>query len=224
VRGDALKNGCFKDLFATIGCVTVFVIVALGAWTFRDQLGGIYRSVTGTTQIGDLPSDTTVGFPSPQALRAAERKESDIARRSDVGYVTLTADEVASLVTDRLAPNAREAVDSVRVILSESRVTLEGQVRLDVFSRDALGPLAEFLESRQRLRMGGPLTLRDVGVAAWKCDEFVIRSFPFPPSAIPRLVNYMTGQDDGMLLFEIPETVGEVRVRADGISLYRRVD
>jgi len=219
-----LKDGRMKNFFATIGCLTVLVILAIGAWTFRDQLAGVYRSVTGTAEVGDLPSDTTVGMPSPEALRSAERKEDEIARRGGVGYVTLTADEVASLIRDRLTPSAQEAVDSVRAILSEDRVILEGQMRLDVFSRDALGPLAEFLGSRQPLRMAGPLAMREVGTAAWECDEFVIRSFPFPPSAIPRLVNYMTGLGDGVFLFEIPETVGEVRVRADGITLYRRVE
>ncbi len=219
-----MKDGCMKNFFATLGCLTFLVILALGAWTFRDQLGGVYRSVTGTTEVGDLPSDTTVGVPSTTALRSAEGKEDAIARRGGVGYVTLTADEVASLIVDRLTPSAREAVDSVRAILSEDRVILGGQMRLDVFGPDALGPLAEFLGSRQPLRMAGPLTMREAGVVAWECDEFVIRSFPFPPSAIPRLVNYMTGQDAGVFLFEIPETVGEVRVHADGITLYRRVE
>jgi hypothetical protein len=219
-----LRNGCFKNFFATVGCITVLVLLAIGAWTFRDQLGGAYRSVTGTAEPTDLPSDTTVGVPSAAALRSAERKEELVAHGGGAGYVVLTADEVASVIQDRMASAAREAVDSLRAILSSDRVTLEGQILLDVFGRDALGPLAEFLGSRQPLRMAGPVALRGVGVAAWRCDEFVIRSFPFPASAIPRLVNYMTGGDEGLFLFEVPATVGEIRVRADGITLYRRVD
>ena len=89
-----MKDGCMKNFFATLGCLTFLVILALGAWTFRDQLGGVYRSVTGTTEVGDLPSDTTVGVASPGALRSAERKEALIARTGGPGYVVLRANEV----------------------------------------------------------------------------------------------------------------------------------
>jgi hypothetical protein len=140
------------------------------------------------------------------------------------GFVRLTADEVAALVERRLDPGVREAVDSLRVVLYEDRLALEGRVRLDVFGRDLLGPLAGMLDSSEGLRMAGALEVLEPRRLAWDCDEFVLVGFPFPASVIPALVNRMTGRNDGAFPIPVPETVGDVRVRPDGVTLYRRVD
>jgi hypothetical protein len=220
-----MTGGCFKNFFATLGCVTVLVAVAIGAWVYRDQLLGVYRSFAdvGDDSGGPVFADSVVGLPSEEALRQAERKEADIGRGSGVGYVRLTADEVAALVQHRLDPVAKQALDSLRVILSDDRLTLVGQMRLDVFGQDLLGPLRDLLGTRQPVRLAGPVTLHAPGRAAWQCDEFVIRAFPFPASVIPRLVNRMTGGTDGAFIIPVPETVGEIRVNADGVTLFRRV-
>lgn len=218
-----MKEGCLKSFFTSVGCLTVALVVLVGGYVYRAQVAGLYRSIVGgEPPFGLVSGDTTIGRPSPEALRAAERKEFDIGSSRGAGYVTLSADEVASLVQSRLTLSARQAVDSLQVLLSEDRVTLRGDIRLELFSRDLLGPLAELLGSRQQLLMAGPVALRDTGMLAWQCDEFVIRAFPFPPSAIPKMVNRMTGGTGGAFLIPVPPTVGEIRVRADGITLYRQ--
>ncbi len=221
-----MKGGCFRNVFALIGCLTVLVLAAIGAWAYRGQLLGVYRSVVGAggATASGSGAEATVGFPSTAALRSAERKEASIARRRGPGYVRLTADEVASLIEHRLEPEVRRALDSLRVTLTEDRFALEGQILLDVFSLELLGPLVELLGSRQPMRAAGPVALEDPGTVAWRCDEFIIQSFPFPPSAIPRLVNRLTGGSEGAFLIPVPATVGDVRVRADGVTFYRRAD
>jgi hypothetical protein len=218
-----MAGGCIKNFFATLGCLVFLVLVGLGAWVFRDQLGDAYRKVTGMEPPFPAGADSTVGVPSAEALRAAERKESAIAAGRDA-FVRLTADEVAALVESRLDRGVRSAVDSLRVILYEDRLALQGRVRLDVFGRDLLGPLAGMLDSSEPLRMAGPLEVVETGRLGWECDEFVLVGFPFPPSIIPALVNRMTGRDDGAFPIPAPETVGDVRVRPDGVTLYRRGD
>ncbi len=216
-----MKEGCVKNFLATVGCLTVLVVVIGGGWLFRDQLYGAYRSVTGIES--RAAADSSVGAPSARARRSAEAKEAVLGARG-TGYVRLSADEVASLIDARLAPPARAAVDSLRVILTEGRIALEARVKLAVFGKDLLGPLSGLLDASERLRMAGGAEMRAPGELAWRCDEFVIVSFPFPPSVIPALVNRMTGRDDGVFLIPVPTTVGEVRVRADGVTLYRRVE
>ncbi len=218
-----MAGGCIKSFFTTLGCLTFVLIVGLAAWAFRAQLGDAYRSVTGREPPGLLGPDSVVGVPSPEALRSAERKERDIAG-GEVGYVRLTADEVAALVADRLDPSAREAVDSLRVVLYDDRLVLYGRVRLDVFGRELLGPLAGVFDTSEPLRMAGPLDAATPGRLSWRCTEFSILSFPFPQSVIPALVNRLTGRDDGAFPIPVPETVGDVRVRPDGVTLYRRVE
>ena len=218
-----MRGGCIKNLLAGVGCLTVLVLLGLGAWQAREQVAGVYRSIVGD---GGSPAaaEPTVGVPSEEALRAAERKEAEMERRGGPGYIVLTADEVASLIVRRLDPAVRAATDSVTVTLYEHRLVLEGQILLEVFGRDLLGPLADFLGSRQPLRIGGGLEVREPGIAAWKCDEFVIRSFPFPEAVIPRLVNRLSGDTAGAFLIPVPSTVGEVYVKPDGVTFYRRVN
>ena len=217
-----MAGGCIKNFFATLGCLVFLVLVAVGAWLFRDQLGDAYRRVLGREPPFAADADSTVGVPSVDALRSAERKESVMEGGRD-GFVRLSADEVAALVDSRLDPRVREAVDSLRVVLYADRLALEGRVRLDVFDGELLGPLAGMLDASEPLRMAGALEVLEPRRLAWECDEFVLVGFPFPASVIPALVDRMTGRSDGVFLVPVPATVGDVRVRPDGVTLYRRM-
>jgi hypothetical protein len=214
-------GGCFKNLFATIGCLTVLGVGAIVGWQYRAQLVGLYRSFSGADA---RTGGRSVGVPGAEALRSAERKEREIERRGGPESVQLTADEMASIIEARLDPAARRALDSLSVMLGEDRFAMEGQIRVDVFSRDALGPLAEFLGSRQPLRVAGPATVGEPGVVDWRPDEFIIREFPFPPSAVPRLVNHLTGGSSGAFRIPVPATVARVRVGPGGVTFSRRAE
>ena len=218
-----MAGGCIKNFFSALGCLTFLVILAAAAWVFRAPLGEAYQSVTGSAPPAILGPDSVVGQPSADALRTAQQKEAAMAG-GDAGYVRLSADELASLVQGRFDPIAREAIDSLRVILYRDRLILEGHVRLDVFGRELLGPLAGMLDASEPLRMGGTLAVSRPGVVAWQCDEFVLLSFPLPQSVIPALVDRLTGGDDGTVHIPVPGTVGDLRLRPDGLTLYRRVE
>lgn len=221
-----MRGGCVKNMFASIGCLTVFVLVGFVAWEYRGQMGRAVRSqFQGEAESNRAePQGPTVGTPSPRALQSAERKEREVGRRGGPASVRLTADEMASIIQDRLDPVAKRALDSLRVTLEEGRFTLDGQVLLEVFSQEMLGPWAQFLGGRQPLHVAGPVALRDTGIVAWSADEFVIGPFPFPQSAIPGLVNYLTGGSDGALIIPVPETVGGVHVGPGGVTFSRRVN
>ena len=221
-----MRGGCVKNMFASIGCLTVFVLVGFVAWEYRGQMSRAVRSqIQGEAESNPAePQGPTVGTPSPRALASAERKEREVGRRGGPASVRLTADEMASIVQDRLDPVAKRALDSLRVTLEEGRFTLDGQVLLEVFSQEMLGPWAQFLGGRQPLHVAGPVALRDTGIVAWSADEFVIGPFPFPQSAIPGLVNYLTGGSDGALIIPVPESVGDVHVGPGGVTFFRRVN
>ena len=221
-----MRDGYIKNTMASIGCITVFALVGFVAWEYRGHVGRAVRStLQGEEQTSlALPQEPTVGTPSPRSLESAERKEREVGRRGGPASVRLTADEMASIIQDRLDPVAKRALDSLRVTLEEGRLTLDGQVLLEVFSQEMLGPWAQFFGSRQPLRVGGPVALRDTGTVAWSADEFVIGPCPFPQSAIPSLVNHLTGGSDGALIIPVPETVGDVTVGPGGVTFYRWMD
>jgi hypothetical protein len=221
-----------QRLVALVGLILILGVTGMLAWVNRDRLARIYEREVEPRLRDPLPlplpgaggeRGDAVGVPSPSALRAAERKEQRIARRGGPAYVVLSADEMASLIDARLDESARAVLDSVRVSLAEDRFRLEAQLLTDGFG-EALGPLAGLLEPREPLRAAGTARVHRPGVVTWRPDELMLRTFPFPGLAIPRLVNRMTGGSDGAFHIAVPATVGDVRVRADGVTFYRLVN
>lgn len=215
-------RGCFRNFFALVGCATVLVAGGILAWQYRAALADGYRWAAARWR--GAATAPAAGAPSADALRSAERKEAAIARRDGPAYVVLTAAEAASLLEHRLAPAVRLALDSIRVTLENGRFVLDARLRTDRVAPAQLGPLAEFVGEAQPLRMAGPLRVTDPGRLSWTPDEAVIRGFPLPRAAIGRLVTHLTGGAEGEFIMPVPETVGDVRVRAEGVTFYRRAD
>ena len=216
-------RGCFTNIFAGIGCLTVLVLGAVGAWYFRADLAEVYRSYV-ERDTGGESVQLTEGYPSSAALQSALEKERAIGRRDGPEQVVLTADEMASLIEDRLATEARQALDSITVTLERDRFSLEAKVQTDVFGRDLLGPLRGMIDPQEPIRVSGPAEIRAPGVIGWEIDEFRVASFPFPGPAIPVLVDRLTGGDGGAMLFAVPAEVDDMRIRPDGVTFFRRTN
>lgn len=216
-------RGCFTNIFAGIGCLTVFVLAAVGAWYFRTDIAEAYDSFV-ERDGGDRSIQLTVGHPSSAALQSALEKERSIGQRDGPERVVLTADEMASLIEDRLATEARQALDSITVTLDRDRFSLEAELQTEFFGRDLLGPLRGMIDPREPIRVSGPAEIRAPGVIGWEIDEFQVASFPFPGPAIPVLVDRLTGGEGGAMLFAVPAEVDDLRIRPDGVTFYRRIN
>jgi hypothetical protein len=219
-----MSDGCLKGFFEKVGCVTVLVIAAALAWYLRADLADMYRRVVTERPAADRDAGVVMGVPGPAALRSAQAREAGLARDDGPAFGVLSPDEVASLIDDRLDPDARRALDSIRVRLGRDRLTLEGQLLTDVFGRDLLGPLAGVIDRREPIRFSGPVELGDSGVLVWSVDQFAVHSIPFPRPAIPGLIDRLTGGSGRTLSIAVPPTVGDVRVRVGGLTLYRRTE
>ena len=216
-------RGCFTNIFAGIGCLTVLALAAVGAWYFRADIADLYTSlVERDTASGSM--EPTTGRPSRSALESALSKERSIARRDGPDNVALTADEMASLIEDRLPVVAKQALDSMTVTLEQDRFTLEAELETERFGRDLLGPLRGMIDPREPIRISGPAVVRAPGVIGWEVDEFRVASFPFPGPAIPVLVDRLTGSDGGAMFFAVPAEVGNLSIRPDGVTFYRRAN
>ena len=216
-------RGCFTNIFAGIGCLTVFALGVIGAWYFRDDIRDLYKSYVERDADAEV-SEPTVGRPSPTALQSALEKERAIARHDGPERVTLTADDMASLIVDRLPSVAKEALDSVIVTLERDRFTIDAMLETERFGRDLLGPLRGMIDPREPIRISGPADVRAPGVIGWEVDGFRVASFPFPGPAIPVLVDRLTEGTGGAMLFAVPAEVDDLRIRADGVTFYRRAN
>lgn len=224
-----------KNLLAAVGCLTILALAAGAAVRYQEQLRGVYRSFGKRTErVADSGADEArpalrgelregVGVPSAAALRRAAEKEAAIGHPRGPGYVVLSADELASLIDDRLATGVGRRWDSLRVRLQHDRLVLEGLMMLDRLVGELPGPLSEWLGGREPVRIGGPVEVRSPGALSWKVDEFVIREFPFPGGVIPRLVRRLGGDTTGAFPIAVPATVGEVHVSPEGATFYRMV-
>ncbi len=216
-------RGCFTNIFAGIGCMTVLALGTLGAWYFRDDISDLYTSVV-ERDTGSASYEPTIGHPSPGALESALEKERAISQRGGPERVEFSADEMASLIEDRLPSVAKRALDSVTVTLARDRFTLEAELETEQFGRDLLGPLRGMIDPREPIRISGPADVRVPGVIGWEVDEFRVASFPFPGPAIPVLVDRLTGGTGGVMLFAVPAEVDDLRIRPDGVTFYRRAN
>lgn len=216
-------TGCLRNVLAGIGCLTLLILGVAAGYHYRAQLRGLVESVRPGRVAG---ADTTGagGLASADALTRARRKERRMASRSGPATVVLTAEELAALIRDGLDPVARGALDSIRVVLARDRFAIQAQLLTAGLERGVLGPLSGMVDAREPVRLAGPAAVAGPGMVAWTPDEIVLRAFPFPAGLVPRLVNAIMGVRSGMVPIAVPPTVGDLRIRENGVTFYRRAD
>lgn len=216
-------KGCLRNLLAGVGCVTLLILGAVLGYHYRAQLRGLVDSVWSDAAVV-TDSLSLAGLASEDALTRARRKEARMASRSGPATVRLTAAELAALIEDGLDPVARRSLDSIRVVLAHDRFTVEALLVTTGLERGVLGPLGDIVDAREPVRFAGPAVMTEPGRVAWVPDEIVLRAFPFPASVVPRVVNAILGVRDGAVPIAVPATVGDLRIREDGVTFYRRTD
>lgn len=213
--------GCFKSLFAGIGCLTVVLVGGAVGWQYRSQLADAYAAFTGQPAPA-VAAEAAPGSPSNRALRSARRKQESLSRLRGPTSVSLDPSEMASLIAESLDPVARQALDSLTVELEPDRFVLEAQLVTEVWGREALGMFAGFLQPREPLRVAGPAQIVRAGVLRWAPTELSLRGLPIPAPAIRPLVNSLTGGTDGAFWLAAPVTVGAMRIEPGQVTFFRR--
>lgn len=163
-----------------------------------------------------------LGRPSAAALTSALGKQDAMRRPNGPRSVTLSADEMASLVHAGMQPQARQALDSVSVSLDPGRLTLHGQLITAAWGPELFGPLASMFEPREPITVSGPARAAAPGLLAWQPDSFMVRNFMLPQGAIPVLVRRLTGASDGAIPIAVPPTVARIRIESGAVTFSRR--
>lgn len=211
--------GCLRNVLAGIGCLVVLLAAAVVGFIYRDRLAHLYRKVRGMSE----PAPAVYVLPSPGGARRAEAALRDLARRGGPAYVDLTADELAALIDRELARAPRRVFDSVAVALGVQHVLVKGSLDVSGLPQRLLGPLAEGLGRHEPILAGGRLAAGPDGRLRWTVDQLTIRDFPFPRSVIPAIIRSLSIPDarDASVPIPLPVPVGDVRVSASGVRLYR---
>lgn len=216
-------GGCLRNMFAMAGCATMVLVAAVVGWQYRGQLAEAYQAFRGYAPRPGQVVQSGPGSSSPEARASAVAKYQRMARIDGPEFVTLSAAEMAALIRDALDPVGSRALDSLTVTFEAGRFIMEARLDTEVWGRDALGLLGGLLHPYEPLRAAGPARIARRGVLAWEPTEFSVRAIPFPRAAIPAIVNRLTGNDDGLMLFGVPSTIAEVRIESNQAIFFRRV-
>lgn len=211
--------GCLRTLFVQVGCLVVLVAAAVLGFIYREQVVAVYRRLRGLPPVAEA---VFVG-PAPGGADRATAALERLVRPGGPAYVDVGAAELAALVDAELARTPRRVFDSVAVALGEDEVMVRGVLDLSGVPRQLLGPLASGFSPREPVVAGGPLAVDSAGTARWEIRSLRVRDFPFPRGTVPAIVRALRlpGGRDGALPLPTPGPIGDVRVSAAGVRLYR---
>lgn len=208
--------GCLTLPFRLLGCLGLVVLLALG-WLYRDRIATELRRL-----VGDAPPAVAAdaGRPNPAALASAERKVASM-RRAGADSVTLSADEMASLMADGLDPDVRRQLDSLAVRLGDGAVVVRARLYTGRLPTELVGPLSVALRDWETVEAGGPVTVTAPGRAEWEIRQFRLRDFPLPKDLVPRMMARALGDSAQRALpVRLPRGVRDLRITPTGVTLY----
>jgi hypothetical protein len=208
-------KGCLTwPLRLAVALLVTFLILA--GWAYRRELAGMWRFWR-----SDTPTEASVtGNASAAGLaRATDLVDSLNGWRAD--SIVLTADELASLLQAGLGGAAARYLDSVQVTLGTDHATVEAMLATEAIPRRALGPFRRFVRARERISVGGRLTVLGSESGALRVDAVSLRGLPFPTAMIGRFMSTsLDASEDGTVRFQLPKGIRDLKVRPSGVVLY----
>lgn len=206
-------KGCLTLPFRLLGLL-ILILLGYLAWTYRADIRRQVHEWTADAADSSARGVAVRGGAGP----AARRVEALLGSRTD--SVTLSAEEVASLVDSLARIVAPGSIDSVRVTLADDDLSV--RARVDTRSIPvSLGALGTMLRDRETIDAGGRVVFRQSGRAEWHLDRVRVRGIPVPGEVVERMIRRFDGSAQGNAIgFEIPATVRGLRVGPGGVTLY----
>ena len=197
--------------------ILAFAALVSGAWLFRRELAGMIGP-----QVGRLTDALGAGVALPDStagVRARDKVDSMQGWSAD--SVVLTAGEMAAVLVEALPPKVREHLDSLGVILGESRLKVSARLETRLIPPELLGPLAGAVQPWEAVAVEGPLVATGRGRAEWRTETLSLRGFTLPSAASRALLERaLPGVHDGVVPLSLPRGIGGLRVRPEGVTLY----
>ncbi len=215
-------NGCLKGALRLV-LLSLVVVAGVVAWWLRAPLmraGSRYLPLHPTT----LPSvaDTAVGAPTPKALHSTQGKIETLKKPAGPDSVVLSPNEVASLVGSSIDWSVRKSFDSLRVELLEGSIAVYCRLDTRVIPPDALGPFTSMLNPMEPLRIAGPVSIAQPGIARWQIAELSLRGMALPAPLVAELARRMAGADaSGAVPLRVSPAFRDVVIHPTAVILYR---
>jgi hypothetical protein len=217
--------GCLRKL----GCLVVLLIVAAGAYLTRDRWMPLIRRTPAPARPAPATGPTWEPVSDSGAARARRAIES-LGRRTGPVFVNVSPGDLASYFYIALSRQLPPSADSIEATTIGNRMYVRAVVSLDDFKAvDALGPLAGFVDRRERLQLGGTFTVIEPGLAQFLVEDVRLGQLPIPRGGIPKLLRQIRrgtvppGVAENGLPFVVPRYLADARVTPGKITLYKTV-
>jgi hypothetical protein len=218
--------GCLRR----IGCLFVLCVVALAAYLMRDRWLPLISSKLPRSRTTVAAAGPTWEPVSDEAAARARRTIESLGRRTGPVFVNLPPGDVASYFYIALAEQLPPSADSIEAAAIASRMYVRAVISLDDFKAvDALGSLAGMFGRRERIQLGGTFAIIRPGLAQFLVEDVRLGELPIPRGAIPKLLRQIRrgsrpeGVSESGLPFVIPTYIGDARVVAGKVTLYKTV-
>lgn len=217
-----------------VGCVTVAALFGAGAWwlyggsvpAFLPKLGRVSES-------GKAASSRDARPIAWASLKDADQNAGDIIARlearSGPAYVTVTAADLAAVLSSGLSRALPASASSAGVAIDDDLVRLRAVIPLRELGGDAIPSLiGGVLTDRDTVEMAGTLDLARTGVAEYRVRELRVRSIDVPPRLIPPLMRSFRNRArqtdslaDDAVGIPLPKSVADLRVARGTVTLYK---
>ena len=210
--------GIFRRLFTGLGFLTFLLILLLAGWIFREDIEAWLANV-GADEI--VVVETTPEF-GPEAAADVDAALEELAAGGGAAETRFTETELQSYVRYALTPRLPAGVGEPAVELRDSTVAFS--VMLD-FARlpidaDQAASLARLLGDSARVAGEVFPQVGESGEGRLHLVSIQAGVIPVPPLMLGVAAQQLGLRADGRtVLFDIPETVVDVRVENEEIVL-----
>lgn len=219
--------GCIRRL----GCLVIFLVLAVLGWFNRDRLRAVYERYAGGGSTADSTIVRTPGGWEPITVDKAasgQRALESLSRRGGPAFANLTAGEAASYIFLAVAKQLPASSQDISSSVINDRLYVRANVALKDFGGgEVLGALGALLGERDTLQLGGSIHVLRPGVGEFQIKDVKIGSFPVPSPLIPRLISRIRrgemppGISPNALPMKMPEYIGDVRIASGRITVYK---
>ena len=210
--------GIFRRLFTGLGFLTFLLILLLAGWIFREDIEAWLANV-GADEI--VVVETTPEF-GPEAAADVDAALEELAAGGGAAETRFTETELQSYVRYELTPRLPAGVGEPAVELRDSTVAFS--VMLD-FARlpidaDQAASLARLLGDSARVAGEVLPQVGESGEGRLHLVSIQAGVIPVPPLMLGMAAQQLGLRADGRtVLFDIPETIVDVRVENEEIVL-----
>ena len=218
-----------------IGCLAVLgiIVVGAGAWWLN---GGTLPFVGSNGDRGESGvAERTLAWSSlTDATAGGAEAIASLGRTNGPAYVTLSPGDIAGFLATGIARTLPRSAKDPQVAIEGNRLHLRALMAIrDLAGEGALGKtlgitLGRALGDMDTLHIAGTIDVLRPGMAQYHVNKLAVRSIDIPPRLIPQIIRSMRERvamadslADDALPIPLPQSIGDIRIAGDRITLYR---